>query len=185
MIPSTSGPAQTSEYSLWLMPSGQVGEALAGIITELGREFLAPVFPPHVTLLGGLKGAIPELTIRARLVAEQLGPYDLALGRLDYLDEYYRCLFVRILETEPVLRANDIARRVFGRLGGPAYMPHLSLLYGDFTPDAKESIIKRIGTSLDYRFLATELYLYSTSGETSTWRNCGKFELARTGDTSN
>lgn len=171
-----------SEYSVWLMPDGELGQTLSSLISRLSREFSAPLFPPHITLIGRLTGTQEELIARSTTLATLLEPYNLALGELDHLDEYFRSLFVRIEETPPVLFANEVARQVFLRMGDPPYMPHLSLLYGDFPPETKESIIKSIGKHLDRHFRASHLYLYSTSGDTQTWRRLGEFPLDKQRD---
>lgn len=166
------------EYSLWLMPDGPVQQAMADIIRKLSAEYSTPLFPPHITLLGELTLPEDQLIARAHQVASLLRPYRVELGRVEYLDLYFRALFVHIKETPPVMRAGAVARQVFGIETG-TYLPHLSLLYGDFAPEVKESIIGKIGASLDYEFEAKSVFVYSTYGPTSTWRRLGEFPMGK------
>ncbi len=170
----------TTEHSVWLMPSGPVRQELASVINALGREYATQLFPPHITLIGQLTAPEAELIERTAVLAKRLKPYDVQLGDVDYLDVFHRALFVHVQETEPVMSANRIAREVFGR-SDDKYMPHLSLLYGNFDPPAKESIIARIGRRMTHSFLVDRIYLHSTRGDTSTWYPCGEFILGRTG----
>ena len=48
-------------YHLWLMPFGEAYPLLAATIAELSRRHGAPIFEPHVTLLGDLPGSEEEI----------------------------------------------------------------------------------------------------------------------------
>ncbi len=167
----------STEHSIWLMPSGEVRYELALLIAKLATEYSTEVFPPHVTLIGRLAHPVPVLDAKARQLAARLKPYELALGNVEYLDEYYRCLFTHLQETEAVLHANAVAREVFGRQDDPTYMPHMSLLYGDFPKELKDKIIDKIGRRIERKFQATSIYLYSTFGKTRDWYCVGEYPL--------
>lgn len=167
----------STEHSIWLMPSGETRQEMARVIASLAVEYSSEVFPPHVTLIGKLGDAEPVLVAKARLLAARLKPYELCLGAVDGLDEYYRCLFAHIEETPPVLQANTVARAVFERQSDPPYMPHMSLLYGHFPADLKEKIMARTGRRIGRRFAAASIYLYSTFGKTRDWYCVGEYPL--------
>lgn len=167
----------STEHSIWLMPAGAVRQELASLIARLATAHGAPLFPPHVTLIGKLAEPEAVLIGKTRQVAARLAAYELQLGTVDYIDEYFRSLFVHIGETEPVLRANAVAREVFERYSDPSYMPHLSLLYGEFSSELKDAIIAEIGRTLSRKFLATSLFLYSTQGTTREWYCVEEFPL--------
>ncbi len=169
--------SDAKHYSIWLRPTGTVGEELAREIEQLSREFAAPLFPPHVTLIGGLNDDEDTLRARTRELAAQLQPFPVQLGAVDYLNEFHRALFVRVLKTAAVEHAHARARALFGRLDDPEYMPHLSLLYGDFPSGVKTEIIARLGPTLDRCFQVTRLDLYSTLGPTRDWYPLGEFAL--------
>ena len=166
-----------AEYSIWLMPSGQVREELASIITHLSKEYDATLFPPHVTLIGHLSNSEQDLIAKAQQLAASLQPYELRLGMVGYTEEFHRSLFVHIEQTEPVKEPNRIARQVIDCPNHPKYKPHKSLLYGHFTPALKESIISKIGKQFTQKFQATSIYLYSTLGETKDWYRLGEFAI--------
>ena len=48
-------------YHLWLMPFGEAYPLLAATIAELSRRHGAPIFEPHVTLLGDLPDSEEEI----------------------------------------------------------------------------------------------------------------------------
>lgn len=162
-------------YSLWLMPSGDVYNRLAKTISQLSREYSAPNFEPHVTLIGSLIGSREEILTKTAKVASLIQPYEIRLTEVSYLDEYFRSLFVKVEETRDVLNANLRAREIFKRQEDPRYMPHLSLMYGNFSRRIKEGIIAEIGKECAMSFKARSIHLFSTSGEPKDWYRVKEF----------
>lgn len=62
----------TESYSLWLKPSGHVADKLAQEIRSQASEHLAPVFEPHVTLLGGIEGDKEHIYQATQELAKQI-----------------------------------------------------------------------------------------------------------------
>ena len=152
---------------------------LADTIYSLSHEFSSPLFPPHITLLGELSGSEEVLVERSQAVARQIEPFSVELTTIAYLDMYYRALFLQVRQTHSLMNANQIARQAFGIQNDEPYMPHLSLLYGNFPSRAKESIIERLGPRLSCAFEVARIHLHSTYGDTSTWEELGVFPLKR------
>jgi 2'-5' RNA ligase len=152
------------------MPTGEARERLAGMILDLSRQYGTPVFEPHVTLVGGIAAPAREVTSKMRDLARRIPPFTVRLAAVDGLEEYFRCLFVRLAPTRPIMLANEAAREVFHLEGQPAFMPHLSLLYGSLPPSVKERIIASLGRRFELVFKVTCLHLYRTQGAPQTWR---------------
>jgi len=167
----------SSGFSLWLQPTDQAYDRLAGIIAQLGAQYRAPVFEPHVTLLGGLTGSADALITRSAQLAKLLKSNVIKLATLDYLDEYFCCLFANAEKTNWLIDANTKTRKLFHREDAPEFMPHLSLLYGDFPPTTKQRIIIEIGSRLELSFQVTSLRLWSTTGEPEEWYKIKEFSL--------
>jgi 2'-5' RNA ligase len=163
-------PPTVETFSLWLMPAADVSDRLAKILHRLSRRYGAPKFPPHVTLLGRCVGTRQEIIDASARVAAGLRPLIIRLEKLDFLDEYFRCLFVRAALTKPLRMAHQAARKAFGRKRERAFMPHLSLLYGDFPASLKETVIAELGPRLDLEYEARSLYVYRTQGAPRQWR---------------
>jgi 2'-5' RNA ligase len=164
-------------YSLWLMPSGQVYRRLRGAILRLSRIYSTPVFKPHVTLLGRIVGPQREVLAKCAQLVRGMRPLVVRLSSLDGFGEYYRCLFVRVAKTGPLRKAYRAARRIFNIKKRPAYMPHLSLMYGDFPPRLKAQIIRKLGGRFNLEFEVRSLHLYSTTGKPRAWRQVKAFGL--------
>jgi 2'-5' RNA ligase len=159
------------------MPTGDVCHRLSGILHRLSVRYGAPEFLPHVTLLGDCVGRRRELIRRSAAVAAALRPFAIRLEKIDFLDEYFRCLFVRAALTEPLRKAYQAARQSLGHGREPAFMPHLSLLYGNFPQRLKKEVIAEMGSRLDVQFKVRSLHLYRTHGEPRHWRRVASFGL--------
>jgi 2'-5' RNA ligase len=164
-------------YSLWLMPRGDVSERLARTLHELSVRCAGPEFPPHVTLLGGITGQRQEVLRKSARLATHLRPFTIRLGVIDCLDEYFRCVLVRAVKTGPLLKAYQAACDGFGHRRAPAFMPHLSLVYGDLRRSLKEAIVAGLGQRMDLTFKVWSLDLYLTRGAPSAWRRVARFGL--------
>jgi 2'-5' RNA ligase len=150
---------------------------LAGTILDLSRQYTAPAFEPHVTLAGGIVGPAREVASKMADLARRIAPFTVRLTELDFLDEYFRCLFVRVATTHPIMKANKVARAVFSLERRPAFMPHLSLLYADLPLGVKERIIASLGRRFELEFKVSGLHLYLIKGEAAAWRRVARFGL--------
>lgn len=162
------------------MPTGQVYVALAKLISDLSERYSSPRFVPHVTLLGGLTGSYGEIESRASRLSAKLRPYMMNLTRIQYLYEYFRCLFIRVEETNEVVEANLGAREAFDREEDPKYMPHLSILYGNFPSATKDEIIVGIGRDFTSSFVVSSFDLVDTSSRPEDWFTIRSFHFGST-----
>jgi 2'-5' RNA ligase len=167
----------TSSYSIWLMPTGEVRHRLAATILDLSLEYAAPAFEPHVTLAGGIVGPAQEVASRIADLARRIPPFTVRLTEVDFLDEYFRCLFVRVATTHPIMKANKVARAVFSLGKQPAFMPHLSLLYANLPSDVKERSVASLGRRFELEFKASGLHLYLIKSEPAAWRRVARVGL--------
>jgi 2'-5' RNA ligase len=156
-------------YSIWLMPSGEINDELRQTISKLSQQYATPMFPPHVTLLGNLSGGEKDLSSQTQRLAARIRPFQVTLTTVDYLDEYFRCLFLRAEETPTLLEAGRAARIIFHREQDPIFLPHLSLMYGNFDIEIKKQIVESIGHEFNRSFWVSHLRLFSTTGEPKDW----------------
>ncbi len=170
MTPSTG-------CSVWLMPTGRVCEELRTIISELSDKYATPPFQPHVTMVADLTGDEKELSSTTKSLAFLLRPFEIALTTVDYLDEYFRCLFFRIEESPALLEANQTARVLFNQERGPRFVPHLSLMYGNLDPQTKRRIVQSLRIDFSRTFPVECLYLYTTNGKPEEWRCLEEFVI--------
>jgi 2'-5' RNA ligase len=75
------------------------------------------------------------------------------------------------------MAANKAAREVFCLERQPAFMPHLSLLYGHLPPSVKEGIVASLGRRFELEFKVSSLHLYLIKSEPAAWRRVARFRL--------
>lgn len=164
------------------MPVGDVYSDLARLIFQLSERYSAPNFEPHVTLLNQVVGSEEEILSKAAKLATIITPYEVQLAQVGYLDEYFRCIFLKVKQTDDVMNANARARKEFQgyiKSSGSAkeYIPHLSLLYGNFPSRIKEEITTEIGQKWKKSFQIDSIHLFLTAGEVKKWYRVKEFPL--------
>jgi len=164
-------------YSIWFMPSGEVYNRLADLISKLSNEYSTPKFEPHITLIGEVIGLEDEIIEKTSQLADLIKPYSIKLTAVDYLEDYFKCLFVRAEKTDELMKANSKARDIFNRQEDPEYTPHLSLMYGAFPAEVKREIIEKIGKELNLDFEVGSIHLFKTEGGAKDWHRLKGFIL--------
>lgn len=165
-------------YSLWLMPEGEVYDKFSHLIETLARRCESPSFRPHVTLVGGITSTKNEVISATERLSKSISPYLIKLEKVDYTDYFFRALFVRVKNTLEVQTAYDKAREVFPAQREESYMPHLSLMYGEFPDDLKQEIISEIGGQFNGEFIVSAIHLYQTERDKiGDWYEVAVFKL--------
>lgn len=167
---------KSNGYSLWLVPTGEANNKFNNLVKKLAEEYRAPLFQPHVTLLGDFLYSEEESIERTKQLIADQKPFTIEMTQIDYEDYFFRTLFVRAKKTPELLALNSRSREIFQMNGTPEYMPHLSLLYGMFPVETKEKIIKEIGRDQSIKFEINSVHLLK-GGEIEDWRIVGEFPL--------
>jgi hypothetical protein len=164
-------------YSIWLMPSGHAYNGFLELILQLSRDYGGPGFEPHVTLIGGLLGSKEEIVSKTVSLVDLLRPLTIKLENVDYLDEFFRCLFIRVKQTDDIVGAYSRAQDTFGLPPDMHWIPHLSILYCDLPSETKRKIIERIGNEFRISFVVRTVHLMLTEGTAENWLRVGAFSL--------
>ena len=151
-------------YHLWAAPTGKAYDILMKTITDLSRAYHAPVFEPHVTLLGSLPGTEEDISVRCFELGGSLTPFDILLTEPAYGDQYFQCVFLKTQETPALMNAHELTRRLFVKDPIP-YMPHLSLLYGHYSIELKDKIASTLSQSLRLNFTVDIIHLIRSKSE--------------------
>ena len=210
-------------HSLWMVPSrtvlgGGSLQAYDDIIGEMSKELGTFHFVPHITLVAALMGPVQDIVVQTRHLASLVAPYEFQwdddddenLAPLSYKDAYFQCVFARMKLTEAVVQANATARQIFPeKQTDPPYMPHLSLIYGDFSEtEKKERLLPQLhqkfqtgpgkkkdaptnegaaaGTAAaGYRIIPVDaIEIWSTQGDVKDWYLVERVPLVGTTTTS-
>jgi 2'-5' RNA ligase len=168
-------------YSLWLTPAGATRDALASVIADLADQHDGPRFPPHITLLGSVTGDEAEIVRLAGKIAAQTSPLHVDFEGLGMEDVCFRALYLVASKAPALMAANALARQIFGSTRLEPFMPHLSLLYGDKTQEAKRVVGEAIQSRLPTSCEAVNLDVYTTEPPVESWRLAHRFALGGPG----
>lgn len=161
--------ASSAKYSLWLRPFGDIAFSIQQRINKLSEKYNSPKFEPHVTLLSGLRHGETELIQLTKTLAGALTPFDILLTHAGYRDKYYQSLYVHVKKNEALINAYQTALQLFDIEEGEEFIPHLSLMYGDFSQEEKERILSIMGREFHIRFNVHSLLLMKTDGKPEEW----------------
>lgn len=120
-----------SLYSLWVCPpkDSDLYLKLKKLVEKLAKRFSSPIFEPHVTLLGDLKISSENVISKTEELAKIIKPYKITLDFIDYTDNLYQSLVIRVLATKEVVDANKKTRDMYNNHSGILYVPHISIIY--------------------------------------------------------
>ena len=164
-------------HSLWLCPTGASMQAYQSIVQTASSSLDTFCFIPHITLVAAMLTSEVDVVERTKILATKLKPFEFEFSTLGQRDAYFQCVFAQMKRTPQAVRANEIARDIFPeRSSDPEYMPHLSLVYGDFPLIEKENnIMPLLSKAIQEHAPATlkipvdSIQVWSTQGDVSEW----------------
>lgn len=171
----------TRTYSLWLVPGTETPahRQLRATITELAdRVEDAPVFEPHVTVIGGIDGERVALEETTRTLAARTAPLELAFEGVRWLTTRHQCVFLSVEPTLDLMEVRRWAREAIDR-STAAYHPHLSLVYSEMYLTERRDVAQSIDTAgLPGRITYQSLALVDTTGPESAWETLVSIPLS-------
>lgn len=162
-------------HTLWLVPTGETFEKFDTLIQKLAKEYNAPVFEPHVTLLGEFMDPVENAVEKTKHLVAEEKPFTIKMNQIGCQDYFWRTLFVYATKTPQLQALHDKAKQIFN-MELPVFMPHLSLLYGMFPKDIKDKIISEIGSDQSAEFEIEKVTL-AKGGEIKDWKIIGEYSL--------
>ena len=76
------------------------------------------------------------------------------------------------------MKANLMAREIFSEQSQPEYVPHLSLIYGDFPENIENELTSRL-SDFNLEFETKNLGLYKLIGEPEAWEKIVEIPLGK------
>ncbi|GAQ89657.1 hypothetical protein KFL_005480010, partial [Klebsormidium nitens] len=165
---------------------GRVG----ALIADLSSQHGTPPFSPHVTVLGGFGDQLDQdqVLARTRALAAQVAPYRCRVADVACGSSYFQMVYLRMHKDAPVLNAHAASVSCFqvAPSSKPAYMPHMSLLYGDLANEVREQVVEAVAGQhkdllVDTEFLVRSFHLYRTDPTDllmKTWEEVAVFPLS-------
>ena len=130
--------------TLWLLPDAPAFDEIQQLIAELSTEHRSPRFEPHITLLSGILDDEQAACQKAQALAERTAPVNAAFRQVEYLEEYYRCLFFSTTHSSPLLDLRAECEQLFEHTNIQPFVPHVSFLYGSIPVFQKQAIAEDV-----------------------------------------
>lgn len=158
------------------MPSGSAYKTLDEIIYKLSLKYSAPRFLPHVTIIPDVVSSEKQMISDTMRLVPLIRPFRIVLGKIEYANEYFKCIFARAEPREILIATNSDARKIFNRQD-PKYEPHLSLLYGNLSEQTKKEIVQTIGQELNVAFDVQSIHIIDSDPERHKWHEIKELRL--------
>ncbi len=114
--------------AFWLLPAVEEKEFFASLLRGLAQRFDAPVFEPHVTLLGAEVDPFSALHVLKEVCASSAA-IELTIAGIEWSSQYTKTLYVQFHPSPAASALSDAVRETLGCTAGYQFNPHLSLLY--------------------------------------------------------
>lgn len=181
-------------YSLWFVPppSCTLFKTIDQEIYHLASHTscAAPIFIPHVTLLGGISSPLSNVLQISKNLASQLHSFDIILDRVSYGTIFHQCVYILCKNNDDIMQAGNEARQAFFKQVAPEllhskYMPHMSLLYSNIEENERKEIAEREQAKVfaaggDHHFTADSFQLWYTPVEDTSlqsWKLIEEFKF--------
>ena len=147
-------------YSIWLEPpAATVGAKTQRFISDVAsRVPSAPVFAPHVTLLGGFtfdtdeaaRAAFDAVLTREKERRAAGAALRCSTSEVVCGNRRHQCVYVKFEKTPSLIAAFESANSVIALPGASSdtFMPHMSLAYGIDDPSVRQYVRERAEASL-------------------------------------
>jgi len=127
----------------WLIPAEPARSFFQGVINDLGRQYDAPLFEPHVTVDVGLnRAAAAESAISQ--AARFCKPIKLKALEIGHSSEFIKTLFVQFTLNTELRQLNEIIGNAAQHSSHYELKPHLSLLYKNMPAVARRELMDSI-----------------------------------------
>jgi 2'-5' RNA ligase len=176
-VPQDASQGRARGLSVWLVPEASTRLALARTIAALSRTLDAPIFPPHVTLVGGIDRGATEVVPALERLAQTLQPVTLHSEGIGTREIYFRALFLQLRADAALVAAQAATASAVGRAPDPEFFPHLSLAYGWHSEPAKRAAADPLD-DLPSELVGTRIEVYRTEGPPSEWSLEAGFDLS-------
>jgi 2'-5' RNA ligase len=182
------------QYSIWWVPNEPLRGELQQVIDRLGKEFKAEqyeaqTFVPHMTVVPDvvpgvhLDGNVGDVVAALeRWVSTLKKQVPLRLIEIERGKSFFQCVYAKAEVHELMLSTVNQAREIFRPdlfENEAAFMPHFSLLYGDYPVTVRDQAVSRAKDllRLPLAFEGTSLSLWTSGIPAQEWKMVAEFKI--------
>jgi len=132
------------KFGFWIIPENNFYQELEKVIQKYGKKYNSPIFTPHMSLHGVVESTDKRVVEIVEKAANKIKPFKIEVGNVEFSTTYFQCVFVRTKTNAKLLDAHLTIRKGFNFQEKHVFMPHASLVYGDFDMETREKISQEI-----------------------------------------
>ena len=123
------------KYSIWLLPEKDSRSRFRDIILRLSKKLKAPGFHPHCTLYGRLDIPIGKIIPVASYLSKSIDQFSTIVKKLKTGRTKWKSLYLTIEKKEEMEKSYNYCKKLFLSSRNYLFDPHISIAYGNFTPE--------------------------------------------------
>jgi len=167
-------------YAIWYEPTGKVYDEIKQIIINLAKKYHTSFSEPHITLLPGGSGLKKDVVIhKMQKLIMQKKAFTTKLKEFGYMDEYFKCIFIKVQQTAEVMKfAHDIQQE-FNNQTDPTFSPHISIFYGKLPVSEKINIINSLDGKYEASFILEKVDIieYEFGKSSESWKKVARIKI--------
>tara|TARA_B100000900_G_scaffold66650_1_gene51868 strand:+ start:1697 stop:2194 length:498 start_codon:yes stop_codon:yes gene_type:complete len=159
-------------WSVWLLPKAKDHKLLTDYITLYSRLYDSDLFSPHVTLLGRMN-INPKLyysffnEVKSESEIKNVQTLKIKIG-----DPPWKRLYIQLSLNKNLKELQNKIAKKFKRYRKYEFDPHVSLAYGNFTPNKKDINLISHEEMISFSSIA----IVNTPNEIKNWNIIQKFD---------
>jgi len=164
-----------STHDLFLVPAEEYYMEYEKLINSFSKKYKVPSFP-HVTLLELVEAEEVELVAKVRSIAENLSRIEVEVFGINFSSTASQCVFAQIRMSGQLLAMFELLMKELRYTSRSPFFPHISIIYGDLSPEEKADIAGRITVSKT--LLLDKLVIYRDNPKENEWAKVTEFALS-------
>ena len=164
-----------SEYWIFLVPTISQSIEYNRIIKALSKKYKTPNIDAHVTILGPLKTEEKELIKKVKEIAKGFKRIEVEVFGINFSNTVSQCVFAQIKMSPQLLSLYKELETNLKYSNKSPFFPHMSLIYGDFSPEEKSNIARQV--KVNNKLLLYKIVIYRDGPLPSDWKHVAEFEL--------
>jgi 2'-5' RNA ligase len=165
-----------SEYWIFLIPNENQSREYKTIINSLSKKYNMPDIDPHITLLGPLKTDEKVLIHKVERIIKDFKKMEVGVFGVNYSNTVSQCVFAQIIMSPQLLELYKKLESDLQYSSKSPFFPHISLLYGDLSPEEKANIASQV--KVENELELDRLIIFRDGPLPNEWTNVAEFELS-------
>lgn len=162
-------------FSVWLVPQEDDEIYLSNIIKDLGKEHNAPVFTPHLTLLGNVTIDYDKLKSVIDTIFQNVKPFRIKKIGLNQSEDFFKTVFIECELDENLKVPFERISSKTDKRSVESFKPHISLIYKTLSKDERIKIIEEM--NIKNKFVIDNVYIVAPREGQKDWYDVGNWRI--------